>query len=226
MMDLNDDNEPLTVAGSLDEHLAAAQSLISQRLGDGQRNLVAVAGPPAVGKSSFAETLVDRLNADAPDTAVLLPMDGFHLDNAMLDQKGLLDRKGAPPTFDFEGFASLLSRVRNSSVEHYLPVFDRALDISVAGARSVPETARTIVAEGNYLLLDRNPWHQLKGLFDLSIFIEASLDQLRSRLIERWIEHGYDMAGAEARALLNDIPNAEHVMAHRLSADLICQQAA
>ena len=60
------------------------------------RALIAVAGPPASGKSTFAAQLVAHLN-QSTHSAVLVPMDGFHLDNSVLARRGLLARKGAPP---------------------------------------------------------------------------------------------------------------------------------
>ena len=46
------------------------------------------------------------------EIAVLVPMDGFHFSNAMLEQLNRRQRKGAPDTFDVEGYLSLLRRVR------------------------------------------------------------------------------------------------------------------
>ncbi|HSF93012.1 MAG TPA: hypothetical protein VLA51_12530, partial [Paracoccaceae bacterium] len=116
----------------------------------GKRRLVALAGPPASGKSTLAETLCEKLNAAGCKTQVV-PMDGFHLDNSILIERGLLPRKGAPETFDAEGFASLIARIKNTS-EVFYPTFDRTRDIAVAGTGFVPKDCDTVVVEGNYLL--------------------------------------------------------------------------
>ena len=177
----------------------------------GARRLVAIAGPPGAGKSTLAEALTDELVARG-DKAVLLPMDGFHLDNRLLEPRGLLPRKGAPETFDYAGFAATLRRVRDEP-SVILPVFDRTRDIAIAGAAEVAPETRIVVVEGNYLCLDEEPWRNLAPLWDMSFFVEVPVPELERRLIRRWLTYGLDLEAARARALSNDIPNAARVMA-------------
>lgn len=180
-----------------------------------RRRLVAVAGPPASGKSTLAEAVVARLGPEA----ILVPMDGFHLDNRLLDARGLRPRKGAPETFDAEGFVHAIQRLR-ASPEVVLPVFDRSRDLSVAGAIAVAKRHRIAVVEGNYLLFDEDPWRELAGLWDLSVWTAPPEVVLRDRLIARWQDHGLDPTAAEARAESNDLPNARRILAAALTADL------
>lgn len=182
------------------------------RLGAGRR-LVAIVGAPGSGKSTLAEGLV----AAVPG-AVLVPMDGFHLDNRLLDQDGLRARKGAPETFDAAGFVALIRRLKQGGAVVY-PVFDRDRDLAVAGAGRVEEQARLVVVEGNYLLLDRAPWRELAGLWDLSVMLDVPAEELRRRLTARW--QGLGRSPAEVLAHLeNDLANAETVADHSLPADL------
>lgn len=182
------------------------------RLGAGRR-LVAIVGAPGSGKSTLAEGLV----AAVPG-AVLVPMDGFHLDNRLLDQDGLRARKGAPETFDAAGFVALIRRLKQGGAVVY-PVFDRDRDLAVAGAGRVEEQARLVVVEGNYLLLDRAPWRELAGLWDLSVMLDVPAEELRRRLTARW--QGLGQSPAEVLAHLeNDLANAETVADHSLPADL------
>jgi fructokinase len=180
---------------------------------------VAVAGPPGAGKSTLAAALVDRLNRDGP-VAALVPMDGFHLDNAILDARGLRARKGAPETFDALGVLRMVERLARDP-EVVIPGFDRARDIAIAGAAVVGPEARIAVVEGNYLLLDEAPWRDLRPLWDLSVLLSPPVDVLRARLIDRWLAHGLDPAAAEARAMGNDIPNALRVIEGSFGADLV-----
>jgi len=190
----------------------------------GARRLVAIAGPPGAGKSAMAEALTAAL-VERGNAAALLPMDGFHLDNRLLAPRGLLPRKGAPETFDFGGFATMLRRVRTEP-SVILPVFDRERDIAIAGASEVTEETRIVIVEGNYLCLDEAPWHGLAPLWDMSVFVDVPEDELERRLIRRWLRHGLDEEAARARALGNDIPNARRVMAailpvtHRLRQEI------
>lgn len=182
------------------------------------RVLVAVAGAPGAGKSTFAAELARRLNAQGL-ASVIVPMDGFHLDNAVLDMRGLRRRKGAPETFDAAGFLHLVRRLAGAG-EVIAPIFDRARDIAIAGAQVVPAAARVVVVEGNYLLFDESPWAALAPLWSLSVRIEVPLEELRRRLIQRWLDHGLSHAAARARAEGNDIPNAERVLSRALPATL------
>lgn len=183
-----------------------------------KRRLIAMAGPPAGGKSTMAEALTQRLNSDGR-SAALVPMDGFHLDNAVLVARGLLPRKGAPETFDADGFVALIARLAERR-DVAVPVFDRARDIAIAGAAIVPAACDYVVVEGNYLLFDADPWRDLAPLWDLSVFLTVPMPVLRDRLVARWRDHGLDETAALARAEGNDLPNARRILTDRLPAML------
>ncbi len=187
-----------------------------------RRRLAAIAGPPGSGKSTLAEAVVDKLVADGVK-AVLMPMDGFHLDNRLLEPRGLLPRKGAPETFDFDGFSATLTRVRTDP-SVILPVFDRTREIAIAGAEEITAETTHVVVEGNYLLLDEAPWDALAGLWDFSAFIDVDEAELERRLLRRWARHGYDEEAARQKALGNDIPNAHRVLGAVVAPDLTIRQ--
>ncbi|MBD3763671.1 MAG: nucleoside triphosphate hydrolase [Rhodobacterales bacterium] len=199
-----------------------AQAILARR-GPG-RMLVALAGAPGAGKSTLAEATCAALNDHAPGLAAVMPMDGYHLDNAVLDARGLRPRKGAPQTFDVDGLARDLARLRAADRPVILPVFDRDLDLARAGAREVAPEVPVILVEGNYLLLDRTPWADLAPLFDLTVFLQVPEAELERRLIARWLHHGHGPEAARARALGNDIPNARLVAAASRSADITLVQ--
>lgn len=182
------------------------------------RKMVALAGPPAAGKTTVSRLLCDRLNADGR-SAVVLPMDGFHLDNRLLETRGLLDRKGAPETFDAAGFARAVARAA-AGEPLVFPVFDRRRDIAIAGAGFLPAETEFVLVEGNYLLLDTDPWAALAAMWDFAIWIDAPEADLEQRLVQRWRDEGLDEAQARARAVNNDLPNAQMIMARRGACDL------
>ncbi|MCV0426621.1 MAG: nucleoside/nucleotide kinase family protein [Roseibium sp.] len=188
-------------------------AMLSQHRAD-RRLLVAVAGPPATGKTTFCETLIATLNTrkDITAEACVVPMDGFHLDNRQLQSLGLSARKGAPPTFDYDGLYCLLNRTRTQRSPIYYPLFDRERDLAIAAAGVVRPETEMVVVEGNYLMLNQEPWRRLAPLFDLEIFLDAPLTCLEDRLIQRWLDHGLERGDAEFRARANDIPNAELVL--------------
>ncbi|MBY5454565.1 MULTISPECIES: nucleoside/nucleotide kinase family protein [Rhizobium] len=176
------------------------------------RSIIAIAGPPGSGKSTFAEKLDAELNAISAGSSAILPMDGFHFDDMVLVPRGLRPRKGAPETFDVAGFAHMIGRLRdNLEPEVAVPVFDRSIEIARAGARTIPRTVRTVIVEGNYLLLDRSPWNELK--FDLTVMVEFDREVLRQRLLQRWLDLGMDLLEASSKVKDNDMINADLVKA-------------
>jgi pantothenate kinase len=187
-----------------------------------RRVVVAIAGAPGSGKSTLAERWVSRLNEATPGTAALLPMDGYHYDDSILVERGLRARKGAPETFDVLGLLHMLDRLkRNQEDEIAVPVFDRDLEISRAGARLIPRAIRALIVEGNYLLLDEHPWSGLHAMFDLTVAVETSEDILMQRLVDRWRGYGLSPAEIEAKVEGNDLPNGRYVMTKSKPADFV-----
>ena len=183
------------------------------------RRVVAIAGPPASGKSTLAAGLVEAIRG-AGVHSQLVPMDGFHLDNRILGDRGILDRKGSPPSFDAIGLLRLV-QVLGASQELYYPVFDRDRDLSVAGAGHIAPECDTIVIEGNYLLMDAPIWRDMARYWDLSIHLSCDEAELEARLIQRWVDHGLAPEDARIRAHSNDLPNARLVGQTALRADVV-----
>jgi len=193
--------------------LKKLQELIQQRSSQG-RILVALAGPPGSGKSTLASELESALNQEQPEQAMILPMDGFHYDDLYLVPAGLRPRKGAPQTFDVWGFYHILRRLRERQEEFVaVPVFDRDLEIARAGARLIPAKVPVILVEGNYLLLQQEPWSQLRLLFDVAVLLEVPEAVLGERLTARWQHYELPSEEIAAKVNENDLPNGRYVMA-------------
>lgn len=184
------------------------------------RRLIGIAGPPGSGKSTLSEALAAALNAEEAGMAAVIPMDGFHLDDQVLAERHLLARKGAPQTFDVAGFRHLLLRLRDDSEpEIAVPVFDRSLEISRAGARMIPASVRILLVEGNYLLLQDVPWRDLAPAFDLTVMVREPRERLEARLIARWQSFGFDEEKSRAKVTQNDLPNVDLVLGNSSAAD-------
>jgi pantothenate kinase len=181
------------------------------------RQIVAITGAPACGKSTLATELARRLTAQRR-TAVVVPMDGFHLDNDVLADMGLAQRKGAPETFDVDGFIRLI-RALKSGRDVYAPKFDRTRDLSMAGAVTIPADTQFVIVEGNYLMFDEDPWRDLAPLWDVTARLEVAMPELRARLIHRWLSLNHTRMVATRRAEGNDIPNAQRVIDQALPCD-------
>lgn len=199
-----------------------AEALLKQVLAtprQGLRRLVAIAGPPASGKSTISNELAQRLTDGGCHTQVV-PMDGFHLDNTVLSDLGLLDRKGAPHTFDASGFLRLVEALANDAHVYY-PIFDRSQDIAIAGAGAVDTKCDTIIVEGNYLLFDAPIWRDLASHWDYSVWLDINTQELENRLVQRWLDYGLSQSKSKARVESNDLKNIQAVNNARLSADIV-----
>src|SRR5210317_130912 len=104
---------------------------------DNKRSFIALAGPPASGKSTISEKLKADFNKKG-FTSDILQMDGFHFDDSILTLKGLLPRKGSPETFDVQGLKNYLSRLQNEG-EVVVPIFDRSLEVSRSSAHVITQ---------------------------------------------------------------------------------------
>jgi len=198
--------------------LAAAQGLLARP----GRSFLAIVGAPGSGKSTFAAQLCAKLDEAAPGAAAVLQMDGFHYDDAVLRAMGRLPWKGAPDTFDVGGLRATLQRLHDPEEGAVaVPVFDRTLELSRGAAWIIPAEIRLVIVEGNYLLLNRDPWSALAPFFDLTVYLSVAEDELRRRLRKRW--EGYRLS-PEATAFKleeNDIPNGLTVIRDSRSADII-----
>ncbi|KQV77901.1 fructose transporter [Nocardioides sp. Root122] len=189
------------------------------------RVVLGITGAPGAGKSTLAEALVAGLRADlGPDDVGHLPMDGFHLADVQLDRLGLRDRKGAPETFDIDGYVAILSRLHDEPGHTvYAPGFERDLEQPIAAAIAVPASARLVVTEGNYLLLPDRGWERVRPLLTEAWFVDVDDDVRRERLVRRHEQFGKSPEGARAWVDRVDEPNAELVRATRERADLVIE---
>jgi len=186
-----------------------------------RRTILGIAGPPGVGKTTLVQRLLTEIGRSLGQDAVAhVPMDGFHLADAQLRRLGLADRKGAPETFDPAGYTWLLRRIRGEMDQPiYVPGFDRELEQPVAAAMVVPPTARLVITEGNYLLLDRPAWREVRAELDQVWFLLDEQDRREQWLIDRHVRFGKDPVAADAWVRHNDRPNAELVTASMSAAD-------
>lgn len=191
------------------------------------RQLLGVTGAPAAGKSTLTEVLLDRLRSVdrlGPDAVGHLPMDGFHLADVQLERLGARDRKGAPDTFDVDGYVAALTRLRERPDRTlFAPGFERELEQPIAAAVAIEPAARLVVTEGNYLLLRSGGWESVRPLLAEVWYVDLDPAVRRERLAARHVRFGKSPAAARAWVDRSDEANAELVAATRTAADVVVE---
>ncbi|MFD6697951.1 MULTISPECIES: nucleoside/nucleotide kinase family protein [unclassified Microbacterium] len=198
----------------LEDLVDSARTLIRP----GERRILGITGTPGAGKSTLCTALGEALGEDA----AVVPMDGFHLANNELVRLGRRERKGAPDTFDVDGYANLLRRLREQpSNAIYAPRFDRALEESIGSAVLIPAGTPLIITEGNYLLYRELGWDRVRDILDEGWYVDISADLRSERLISRRQQYGDTAQDAAAWVDAVDEPNAAIIESTRDHADLI-----
>ena len=190
-----------------------------------QRRICAfLAAPPAAGKSTLC-CYLEEISRSVPG---LIPVqcvgiDGFHyyqedLDSHTIYRNGevipLAKIKGAPETYDVKKLARLLDNLNEAGQKW--PAYDRRIHNPVENAVEIREDI--IILEGNWLLLNEEPWKELKC--DYSIFLaEGDRSQLE-RIVQRKMMGGFSEEHAREIVEKNDWPNILRCMGNSRRADL------
>ncbi len=160
-------------------------------------------------------------------SAVVVPMDGFHLANTELQRLGTAERKGAPDTFDVDGFVNLLQRIRaQATATVWAPVFHREVEESFAAELAIKAHHRLVIVEGIHLLHTAHGWERVFPLLDVAWYLEClDVDQQRARLVQRHIAHGRTPKQAHEWVNTVDMANMERIAATKHRAHTIFELA-
>jgi pantothenate kinase len=204
--------------------LWAAELLRASNGCPGRRYLLGVAGIPGSGKSTFAALLNEAINRLRPGVSRLVPMDGFHLPDSRLEEMGMRSRKGSPDTFDAAGYVSLLQQAQLLDTRIHFPIYDRrhhAAMIVDDPSTIIDEQVRIVITEGNYLLLNQEPWLKLRHILDQCWFLHIDPERAQRWLISRHVQGGRSEAEANRRYDHNDGPNTWYILTHSREPDRI-----
>lgn len=196
--------------------LAAAEALTAGPA----RRLLGIVGAPAAGKSTLAAALAGALGRHAAS----VPMDGFHLSQHQLETLGRAERKGAPDTFDGDGYRALLARIRTAAARGeivYAPGFYREIEEPIAASLAVAPDTPLVITEGNYLLLEDQPWPTVAAELDAIWYLDVEPARREDWLLARHMRFGRNEADARAWIATTDRPNAERIVASAPRADRV-----
>ncbi|MGL4767731.1 MAG: nucleoside/nucleotide kinase family protein [Formosimonas sp.] len=198
---------------------SALKQRIQTLLNSGRRQMIGLVGAPGAGKSTLAEQMVQHFG----DAVAYVPMDGFHLSNAQLARLNRAERKGAPDTFDVDGYVALLARIRRAEHTVYAPRFERSLEESIAHSIAIEPSTPLVLTEGNYLLLQTHGWQNVRPLLDECGYVEVDDALRRQRLIARHMQFGRSASAAQDWVNSTDEPNARLIAAARARADWVVE---
>lgn len=214
---LKDQEQVLSYIDSLAEELLA-------KIADGKRYILGITGAPAAGKSTVSSLLKERINhLFGGVVAEVAPMDGFHKTNAELMQLGLWELKGIPTTFDAAGFLEKLQAIQDDTASVGWPTFDRSIEEPTPDGVSINASHKLVLVEGNYLLLDTEPWSQVSQYLDEIWYVDGDEETILPRLLERHIAGGKSPEAARAKVECTDLPNALLILQTKSNCDrIIC----
>jgi type I pantothenate kinase len=202
---LRGQNEPITPAEVADIylpltrllnlHYTAARSLAQVKsafLGRAPHNapyIIALAGSVAVGKSTFARVLCALL-AQWPDhrRVELVTTDGFLHANRVLEERGLMRRKGFPESYDLPRMLRFLSAVKAAKADLELPVYSHLIGDIVPSEHQAVRHPDILMFEGLNVLHARGTAPMVvSDFFDFSIYLDADEIDIQSWYVERFL---------------------------------------
>ncbi len=185
-----------------------AETILSKaNVNTSNRFIIGIAGGPGSGKSTFAVELKELINSKAKsDLEQIFPMDGFHRKNSELQRSGLISVKGAPETFDVEGYLLILKRIKLGE-NLKAQIYSREAHDIIDNALPIEPHHKIIITEGNYLFADLDGWCEIKDIIDLKIYIESEKEVCEKRLLERHMRGGKTEAEALEKIKKVDMEN-------------------
>lgn len=191
------------------------------------RIIVFLAAPPAVGKTTLCQFL-EYLSKQEKDVTEVqaLGLDGFHYHSDYINSHNAVvlgktvpmkTVKGCPETYDTDKLQEKLAKIKDENI--LWPIYDRNIHDVVEDMTEV--TKDIVLIEGNWLLLNEEPWKSLKETADYTILIQSEEEMLKERLISRKVKGGSSREDAQAWYINTDSVNVKRVLTTSMPGDLM-----
>jgi len=155
--------------------------------------VIGVAGSVAVGKSTFARIL-QALLARWPDhpKVDLVTTDGFLHPNRVLEERGIMNRKGFPESYDTKRLLQFLRELKSGAAAVQAPVYSHVVYDIVDGEEVTVHQPDILIIEGlNVLqigsLAEGLPSEFVSDYFDFSIYIDAEVADIEKWYVQRFL---------------------------------------
>ena len=156
--------------------------------------VLAIAGSVAVGKSTTARIL-QALLARWPDhpQVDLVTTDGFLFPNRVLEERGLMERKGFPESYDLRRLVRFLADVKSGQSEVRAPVYSHLTYDIVPDEEQVVRQPDIVIIEGLTVLQTadgrgaRPPQLFVSDFFDFSIYVDAVESDIEQWYLDRFL---------------------------------------
>ncbi len=150
--------------------------------------VIGVAGSVAVGKSTFARILQALLSRWPNHPQVdLITTDGFLYPNAVLAERGLMERKGFPESYDARALLGFLRAVKSGREEVAAPVYDHLAYDVLHGESVTVKRPDIVIVEGlNVLQVNREGDEFVSDYFDFSIYVDADVADIEEWYVQRF----------------------------------------
>lgn len=150
--------------------------------------VIGVAGSVAVGKSTISRVLQQLLARWPHHPGVdLVTTDSFLYPNAVLAERGLIDRKGFPESYDRKALLEFVSRAKGGDEHLEVPVYSHVAYDIVPGEARMVNRPDILIIEGLNVLQAGETGAFVSDYFDFSIFVDADVDDVRGWYIERFL---------------------------------------
>jgi type I pantothenate kinase len=150
--------------------------------------VLALAGSVAVGKSTAARVIVRLLTRLRPYWRVeLVTTDGFLMPNATLVERGILQRKGFPESYDRRALLQFVADLKGGAAEVRAPLYSHLRYDVIAGEAQVVRSPDVVVLEGVNVLQRGSGAVYVSDFVDFALYLDAAEADVRRWYLERFL---------------------------------------